>query len=295
MIKNTAITFIAAVVLTACTSGMQLEKAKMAGPGGSPFNFNLYGGYIGLSQMEFDEADYEDSDVFADRAMKASKGGKVKPEGFKKRKIPASKMTELRRARGKLMIALAQGGRENYPNLAAKAQVQFDCWMQEQEENLQPKDIAACRSGFMSTMAKLHKAMAPKQMMAMKKSMMKKPMMAKMPDPADVDGIYIVFFDFNSNKLSAAAQQILRKVAADFKVAKPSGMTLTGHSDMAGASKYNTALSRKRLDAVSGYLLNMGVPRTALLPSSYGETKPLVPTKDGMREKRNRRVEIIFQ
>ncbi len=296
MIKNTAITFIAAVVLTACTGGMQLENAKMAGPGGSPFNFNLHKGYVGLSQMEFDEGDYEDSDVFAERAMKASKGGKINPEDFDKRKIPADKMTEMRRARGKLMIALAQGGRENYPNLAAEAQVQFDCWMQEQEENLQPKDIAACRAGFMSTMAKLHKAMAPKPMMAMKKPMMKKmPMMAKTPDPADVDGIYIVFFDFNSNKLSADAQQILRKVAADFKLAKPSGMTLTGHADMAGASKYNTALSRKRLDAVSGYLLKTGVPRTALLPSAYGEMKPLVPTKDGMREKRNRRVEIIFQ
>ena len=291
-IKNTAITIVAAVALTACTNGMQLDKAKMAGPGGSPFNFNLYRGYVGLSQMEFEEGDYEDSDVFADRAMKAAKGGKVKPEGFKNRKLPANKVDELRRARGKLMIALAQGGRENFPNLAANAQVQFDCWMQEQEENFQPKDIAACRAAFMSAMAKLDKAMAPKPKMAMKKPMMEK---ARAPEAPVVDGIYIVFFDFNSTKLSVESQRVLRKAAAEFKLAKPTGMTLTGHADMSGASDFNAALSRKRLDTVSGFLLQMGVPRMALIPSAHGEMKPLVPTKDGMREKRNRRVEIIFQ
>ena len=151
----------------------------------------------------------------------------------------------------------------------------------------------------MSAMAKLNKAMAPKPMM--KKMAMKKPMMKKMakmaraPDPVDVDGIYIVFFKFNSYYLHADARRILRKVAADFKIAGSSGMTMTGHADTAGDSKYNAALSKKRLDAVSRFLLEAGVPRTALLPSPYGETKPLVPTNDGTREKRNRRVEIIFQ
>lgn len=45
-IKNIAIILVAAVALAACTSGMQLEQAKTAGPGGSPFNFNLYKGYV---------------------------------------------------------------------------------------------------------------------------------------------------------------------------------------------------------------------------------------------------------
>jgi hypothetical protein len=33
-VKNTAIAFVATAALTACTRGMQLEKAKMAEPGG---------------------------------------------------------------------------------------------------------------------------------------------------------------------------------------------------------------------------------------------------------------------
>ena len=293
MVKNSLMILLAAVALAACGGGMQLQNAKDTGPGGSPFNFNLYEGYIALSQAEYDEGDYEDSDFFAMRAMTASKGGKVKPDGFKARKIPDDKVAELRRARGKLMIALAQGAREDYPNLAANAQVKFDCWMQEQEENLQPEDIAACRAGFMKTMDKLQKAMAPKPM-AMKEPMKKMPM-AKEPEPAEVEGIYIVFFDFNSDKLNPAARQELDKVVKEFKMSKSYLMTLTGHADMAGASKYNEALSKKRLATVSSYLLDKGVPRNALLPTAFGEMKPLVPTKNGMREKRNRRVEIIFE
>jgi len=293
--KTSAITLVAAVTLTACV-GTQLEKAEMMTGAKTPFNFNLRSGYIGLSKMEFKEGDYEDSDRFASRAISASgakKDTKVKPEGFKARKLPADKIDDLRRARGKLMIALAQGGRENFPNYAADAQVKFDCWMQEQEENFQPKDIAACRAAFMKALAKLQKAIAPKPM-AMKA--MKKPMMAaKRKEPVDVDGIYIVFFDFNSSKLSTSAQRVLRKAGAEFALIKSSGMSVTGHTDMSGDSKYNDALSRRRLDAVSSFLLKMNVPRWALHPSAHGEAKPLVPTKDGTREKRNRRVEIIFE
>ncbi len=297
IIRISAITLVAAVTLSACV-GTQLEKAKMADGVKTPFNFNLVNGYIKLSSMEYKEGDYEDSDRFATRAMSAAaakKDTKVKPEGFKARMLPADKVDDLRRARGKLMIALAQGGRENFARLAAQAQVNFDCWMQEQEENFQPKDIAACRASFEKSLANLQKAMAPKPMAKMA---MKKPMMAakpRAPEAPDVDGIYIVFFDFNSSKLNTASQRTLRKAAAEFALIKSTGMSITGHADMSGNAKYNQALSRRRLDTVSSFLLDMKVPRWALHPSAHGEMKPLVPTKDGKKEKRNRRVEIIFE
>jgi OOP family OmpA-OmpF porin len=198
---------------------------------------------------------------------------------------PKKIFNKLRRARAKLMIALAEGGRDNDPSLAANAQVQFDCWMQEQEEHFQPNDIAACRAAFMNAIAKLDKAIAPKPMMAIKKLMMAK----HRAERVDVDGIYVVIFDFNSAKLNVESQRVLRKVAAAFKMAKPTGRTMTGHGDLSGASDYNAALTRRRLDAVLGFLLEMGMPSMDLIPSTHGEKKALVPTKDGMREKRNRR------
>jgi outer membrane protein OmpA-like peptidoglycan-associated protein len=38
-----------------------------------------------------------------------------------------------------------------------------------------------------------------------------------------------------------------------------------------------------------------GVPATAITVIGKGETQPLVPTADGVREPQNRRVEIVLQ
>ncbi len=296
ILKTTSISLVAALALAACTSGTMMDKAKTSETAKTPFNFNLYDGYMALSKMEYAESDFEDSDRFAMRAMKAAEATKdtaVKPEGFKMRTLPADKIDELRKARGKLMIALHQGGRSDYPRFAAETQVAFDCWMQEQEENLQPKDIAACKKKFMKSLAKLQKAIAPKA-----KKMMAKPKMAakpRAPEEPDVDGIYIVFFDLDSAKLNSAAQRVLRKAAAEFAMIKSPGMNLTGHTDMSGNADYNYDLSQRRLNATTDFLLKMGVSRPDILFSAHGEEKPLVPTKDGSEEKRNRRVEIIFQ
>ncbi len=296
MKKTSAVSLVAAMTLAGCTLGTQLDKAQMAETAKTPFNYNLYEGYVGLAKSEYKEGDYEDSDHFATRAMKAAgakKDSAVKPEGFKARSIPADKEGELRKARGRLMIALHQGGRENFPRFAAEAQVKFDCWMQEQEENFQPKHIEACKKGFMKSIAKLEKMMAPKpKKMAKKAAPAPKP---KAPEPVDVDGIYIVFFDLNSTKLSPQTQRVLRKAAAEFALTDSPGMTLTGHTDSSGNADYNYDLSQRRLNAVTDFLLKMGVSRPSILFSAHGEEKLLVPTKNGVKEKRNRRVEIIFQ
>ena len=152
--------------------------------------------------------------------------------------------------------------------------------------------IAACKKGYMKALAKLQKMNGPILKVKMAKAMAPK---TRAPEPVVVDGIYIVFFDLNSSQLSSASQRVLRKAAAEFALTDTPGMNITGHTDMSGPSNYNQALSRRRLDSVSSFLLKMGALRTALLPSAYGETKPLVLTKNGTKEKRNLRVEIIFE
>src|SRR3546814_7146483 len=57
-------------------------------------------------------------------------------------------------SRERLMAVLAAGAAQSDPTQAAEAQVAFDCWMQEQEENFQPDDIAACRDRFEAAMAR---------------------------------------------------------------------------------------------------------------------------------------------
>ena len=65
-------------LLAGCT-GQELHNARLIEPQGSEFNQNLYRGYIGLSEAEYAEGDYSDSDVFAIRATTVGTNGNVGP------------------------------------------------------------------------------------------------------------------------------------------------------------------------------------------------------------------------
>ena len=170
----------------------------------------------------------------------------------------------------------------------------FDCWMQEQEENFQPPDIERCRAAFFDALGKLEAALEPK----MEKAMAPKPAPApqpRTPDPMIVDGIYIVFFDFDSATLDGDAQAIVRQVISDYGKVTPENISIAAHTDTSGTEKYNMALSERRAAAVIAALSGGGIPRGAMTSESFSEMKPMVPTGDGKRERRNRRVEIIFE
>lgn len=104
-------------------------------------------------------------------------------------------------------------------------------------------------------------------------------------------GPTLVFFDWGKGELSNDAKATLDRLAERY-AASPRAITIDGHSDKSGASAGNLSSSRKRADTVSDYLVGKGVPASAMTVRAYGETWPLIPTEDGVREIQNRRVEI---
>ncbi len=270
-----------ALLLSAC-AGFQLGEAQKATPSGSDFNAALYSGYLELADSEFREADYPDSDVFAGRAMQAASNESVQPEAIAARDLPADKVGELSSAREQLVAALGAGAADLKPAEAARAQVMFDCWMQEQEENRQPKDIESCRAGFSTALAQIQQA--PKVAAA-----------APAPQPAPaLPGPYVVFFDFDKDDLTSDAKSVLAKVVSDAKKADVTMVLASGHADRAGDQAYNDSLAKRRADAVMSFLLESGLAKGKVLTDAYGENLPVVSTDDGMQEGRNRRVEIKF-
>lgn len=115
------------------------------------------------------------------------------------------------------------------------------------------------------------------------------------PAPAAAAPSYMVFFDWDRSNLSQQALNTIRQAADQFKSTGKARITATGHADRSGPENYNMALSLRRANAVKDALVRDGVPATAISVIGKGETQPLVPTADGVREPQNRRVEIVLQ
>lgn len=105
---------------------------------------------------------------------------------------------------------------------------------------------------------------------------------------------YIIFFDFDKTVITPEARKILEQVAADAKAGNTTRVELTGHADRSGTDKYNLKLSERRAAAAKKELLKLGLPESEIATSAKGESMPLVPTQDGVREPQNRRVEIVY-
>ena len=123
------------------------------------------------------------------------------------------------------------------------------------------------------------------------------PMAAPKPTPpaAQAEAAkYLVFFDWDKATLTPEARRIIASAADEYKKTGSTRIVATGHTDLSGSPQYNLRLSERRADAVKAELVRLGVPATVITTIGKGEEDPLVPTKDGVREAQNRRVEIVI-
>ncbi|GAB4185210.1 MAG: OmpA family protein [Thalassobaculales bacterium] len=120
------------------------------------------------------------------------------------------------------------------------------------------------------------------------------PVAAPAPQPPAIPRNYLVFFDFDKSDLTVEARGIINTAANNAKAGRVTRIELTGHTDRAGSNAYNQRLSQRRADAVKAELQRLGIAANQIVTFAKGETSPLVPTADGVREPQNRRVEIVF-
>ncbi len=103
-----------------------------------------------------------------------------------------------------------------------------------------------------------------------------------------------VFFEFDQSALTQTAREKLARYAQALKSNPGMPVLLEGHADIRGTDDYNLALGERRAQAVKRYLLQLGVPETQMRTISYGELKPLDPTKAESAWAKNRRVSFTF-
>ena len=112
--------------------------------------------------------------------------------------------------------------------------------------------------------------------------------------PATMPKSYLVFFDFNKSDLTPEAVSIVNQAAKNAAPAKVTQLTVTGHTDTVGSDAYNMRLSRRRAESVAAQLEKDGIPSSEIAIVAKGKRDLLVPTKDGVKEPQNRRVQIVY-
>lgn len=114
------------------------------------------------------------------------------------------------------------------------------------------------------------------------------------PEP-DFVRTYLVFFDWDSDVILPEARGVIEQAVANAEAGGISRLMLTGHADTSGPAAYNVGLSERRARNVEALMQQLGLTTQVFTVEARGETDPLVPTEDGVREPQNRRVEIVLQ
>jgi len=276
----------------AFTADGDIAAAKR-GQASVPFNEELRVGYLALAQKERDIGDWRDAGFFGAKAASAAADRTPAISPLSRWELPANHVPEFQQGLVALNTEFDSGARERAPAAAAKAQTMFECWAEEQEENWQTNEIAACRQQFQLALKQIQDELAPLATSTMQTPPAATPAPQAVAEPPARD--YLVFFDFDQSAIRPDSAGILNRVVDAMRDLKARAVELVGHTDRAGASDYNQRLSERRAAAVRSYLAGRGIPVEDMTTSGRGETDPRVETPDGVREQENRRVEINLQ
>lgn len=270
------------LALAACAMPWQVAEVQdietTAATGGTPFTQALLVEYRHQAHNEaYVEQDWLHAVMFARKGDRAARGKLVLPENPATWDIPAAALPALTEAHARLVADLDHGARDRVPALAAKAQANFDCWVEEEWES---DSDQTCKTIVLAALPQLAPPQAPAPVAAAR--------------PPRVVKTFVVYFDYDKAGLDAAARKVLAEVAASQAVVKPLVISVAGFTDTMGGKSYNQNLSEHRAHAVAAALAGLGVA-ARLDPVGFGKTHLAVKTRNHVREARNRRVEIHFE
>jgi OOP family OmpA-OmpF porin len=191
-------------------------------------------------------------------------------------------------ARARLVRAVA-AGKDQFPEQAARAQADYDCWVLYSTVPSGAAASQACKSALDISLVRLETAARPAPA-----PVEAAPMAAPVPAPAPSSD-FTVYFDLDSWTLKAEQLSVLTNVINTARAGGQTNITIVGHTDTSGSAEYNQPLSVKRANVVVETLVDMGARRAAMHASGVGETDLAVQTGDGVKEAKNRRTVITLQ
>ncbi len=269
---------LAAALLAGCAGveASKFEKQKL--PADNTFAAQLAQGYQSLSKSAYGEGNYTLADKYTGLGKAAAAGNPPAPADQSMYPVPADKAAELTAARARLVKALDASARTTFPADAARCQIFYDSWLEEQSQNasFQQDQIANSKAAFNACIVRIEKE-------------------EKMVKAVAAPASFQVFFDFDKSKLRPEAVDTLKQFVAFAKKENVSKIRVVGHTDTVGSKAYNLALSKRRAEAVKAFLVANGIPAAGVTTEGVGFADLLVPTPPGVPELKNRRAQLLFQ
>ncbi len=102
-----------------------------------------------------------------------------------------------------------------------------------------------------------------------------------------------VLFDTGKYELRPVAREKLARLAGICLAYPGLELAAEGYTDSTGSLEFNQKLSQQRADAVRFYLVEQGLPESALTSRGLGIERPIAPNDTAAGRQKNRRVELI--
>jgi outer membrane protein OmpA-like peptidoglycan-associated protein len=201
----------------------------------------------------------------------------------------------------RLAAALA-AGKDKFPEQAARAQSDYDCWVLFGMVPAAAANAANCKNQLDASLPRLEVALRP----APAPMPVPPPVAAPAPAPVTAAPVapvaqapaaasgnnFTVYFEFDSWTLTAEDLTVLTNVINTARTGGQSHIAIVGHTDTSGSADYNQRLSVHRANVVVEALVDMGARRAAIKASGVGENDLAVQTGDNVKEAKNRRAVI---
>jgi len=201
----------------------------------------------------------------------------------------------------RLATALA-AGKDKFPEQAARAQSDYDCWVLFGMVPAGAANAAACKNQLDASLPALEVSLRPAAPIMPAPAPVTAPPPAPVasapvppvaPAPAQASGTnFTVYFEFDSWTLTAEDLTVLTNVINAARTGGQSHISVVGHTDTSGSAAYNQRLSVRRANVAVEALVDMGARRAAIKASGVGENDLAVQTGDNVKEAKNRRTVI---
>jgi outer membrane protein OmpA-like peptidoglycan-associated protein len=115
--------------------------------------------------------------------------------------------------------------------------------------------------------------------------------------PAPPAGVFHtdVYFDFKSTRLRADGVRVLQETAASMDLADAWVVLVQGYADRHGPTEYNRVLAHRRAESVKKFLVELGVPESAIRVMTMGQDGSLCDDPAKECQQLNRRVHLEFR